>query len=229
MWKIDIDGSSTDVLAFKYARPMSISMISVWRSLSKSQQGCGITLDPRLTPGNFVMTMLRNIRIGSRGVVGAKMADAFLKEYRFSNDERQHAVHLVRHHLVCYSSEWSDAAVRRFVKRVGLGEVDPLLRLARADALGKGRPVDEEMATLAELRARVDKLMEAGAALSTGDLAVNGRDVLERLDGRGGPVVGEILRELLENVLEDPSVNERSEMLAQLDAVVARRRAEGGA
>ena len=75
-----------------------------------------------------------------------------------------------------------------------------------------------------ELRARVDTLMAAGAALSTGDLAVNGRDVLARLEGRGGPVVGEILRELLEAVLEDPTLNERDRLLGALDAAVAARR-----
>ncbi|MCA9576890.1 MAG: HD domain-containing protein [Sandaracinaceae bacterium] len=156
--------------------------------------------------------------------VGADMADAFLREYRFSNDERQRVVHLVRHHLVCYQSSWTDAAVRRFVQRVGRDGIDPLLRLAEADALGKGRPVEEELASLVELRARVDTLMAAGAALSTGDLAVNGRDVLARLEGRGGPVVGEILRELLEAVLEDPTLNERDRLLGALDAAVAARR-----
>jgi tRNA nucleotidyltransferase (CCA-adding enzyme) len=155
--------------------------------------------------------------------VGADMADAFLREYRFSNDERQQVVHLVRHHLVCYEPSWTDSAVRRFVQRVGRDGVDPLLRLAHADAIGKGRPVEEELAKLAELRARVDALMAAGAALSTGDLTVDGRDVLARLDGRGGPVVGEILRELLEAVLEDPALNERDQLLRALDQSVARR------
>jgi len=69
----------------------------------------------------------------------------------------------------------------------------------------------------------VDGLMAAGAALSTGDLTVDGRDVLARLDGRGGPVVGEILRELLEAVLEEPSLNERDQLLRALDESVARR------
>lgn len=156
--------------------------------------------------------------------VGADMADAFLREYRFSNDERQQVVHLVRHHLVCYQSSWTDAAVRRFVQRVGREGVDPLLRLAQADALGKGRPVEEELASLEELRGRVASLMAAGAALSTGDLAIDGRDVLARLDGRGGPIVGELLRELLEAVLEDPSLNARDPLLRALDAAVTRRR-----
>src|SRR5262249_1145854 len=51
--------------------------------------------------------------------VGAELCDAWMRAYRWSNEERERVVHLVRHHLVCYAPEWSDAAVRRFVKRVG--------------------------------------------------------------------------------------------------------------
>jgi tRNA nucleotidyltransferase (CCA-adding enzyme) len=45
--------------------------------------------------------------------VGAEMTDDILRRLRFSNEHRKRVVHLVRHHLICYSSEWSDAAVRR--------------------------------------------------------------------------------------------------------------------
>ena len=114
-------------------------------------------------------------------------------------------VGLVRHHLICYSGEWTDAAVRRFIKRVGPDQVEPLLRLGEADALGKGRNVDEELAALQELRRRIDEQIEQGGALTTQDLAIDGKDVIEHLEGGAGPVVGQILRELLEQVIEDPS------------------------
>ncbi len=149
--------------------------------------------------------------------VGADMADRWLREYRFSNTERERIVNLVENHLVCYSHEWSDAAVRRLVKRVGPDDLDALLRLARADALAKGRPVDEELSRLAELRERIERVLEEGAALTTKDLAVSGQDVMERLGVPPGPVVGETLRALLERVIEDPSLNERGHLLALVD------------
>ncbi len=145
--------------------------------------------------------------------VGADMADEWLRKYRFSNEERARVVHLVRHHLVCYSSEWSDAAVRRFVKRVGLGEVDHLLELARADALAKGRPVDSELAALHELRGRIDEVRTQGAALSTKDLAVSGHDVMQHLGTPPGRVIGLVLEKLLERVLDEPALNQRDTLL----------------
>lgn len=149
--------------------------------------------------------------------VGARMADVWLKRYRFSNDERQQVVHLVQHHLVCYSDEWTDAAVRRFVRRVGLDQIDALLDLARADALGKGKPVEDELAALVRLRARVAEVQSQGAALGVRELAIDGSDVLARLGIRPGPIVGKILGDLLQRVLDDPQLNTRDSLLRLVD------------
>lgn len=163
--------------------------------------------------------------------VGADMAEHWLREYRFSNSERELIVDLVRHHLICYDSSWSDAAVRRFIKRVGPERVEPLLRLGHADALGKGRDVQEELAALEELRARVDETLSQGSALTTLDLAVNGKDVIAELQDGPGPVVGEVLRHLLERVLDDPSLNTRDKLLPLLREVApvfeSRRKPKG--
>jgi tRNA nucleotidyltransferase (CCA-adding enzyme) len=145
--------------------------------------------------------------------VGADMADRWLRDYRFSNSERDLVTGLIRHHLICYSNEWTDAAVRRFIKRVGPDKVDSLLRLGEADALGKGRNVEEELAALRELRGRVDQAIEEGGALTTGDLAIGGNDVIPLLDGGAGPAVGQILRALLEKVIDDPSLNTRDKLM----------------
>ncbi len=152
-------------------------------------------------------------------VVGAGMADVWLKRYRFSNEEREQVVHLVRQHLVCYSSDWSDAAVRRFVRRVGLERVDDLLQLARADALAKGLPVEGELRALQELRERIEQAREQGAAFGIRDLAVDGRDVMQRLDVRPGPIVGKVLEELLQRVLERPDLNQRDDLLRAIDEI----------
>jgi tRNA nucleotidyltransferase (CCA-adding enzyme) len=155
--------------------------------------------------------------------VGADMADRWLRDYRFSNQERELVVGLIRHHLICYSSEWTDAAVRRFMKRVGSDQVEPLLRLGEADALGKGRNVEQELRALEELRGRIDKAIEEGNALTTQDLAVGGNDVIPLLEGGAGPAVGEILRTLLDRVIEDPSLNTRDKLMPIVEELAAKQ------
>lgn len=146
--------------------------------------------------------------------IGADMANRWLRDYRFSNDERDHIVHLVRHHLICYDSEWSDAAVRRFIRRVQPERVDALLRLAHADALGKGLDVTAQLAALEELRGRIQAAFVAGSALSASDLAISGGDLLSFFEGGPGPWVGALMRHLLDQVLEDPELNDRERLLA---------------
>jgi tRNA nucleotidyltransferase (CCA-adding enzyme) len=151
-------------------------------------------------------------------VVGAELAERWLRNYRFSNEETSRITHLVRHHLVCYSSEWSDAAVRRFVRRVGPSEIAPLLELARADALGKGREVSAELASLDELRARIEQVKRAGAAFGVKDLAISGNDVIQQLGIAPGPIVGRVLQRLLERVLDDPALNQRETLLGLVES-----------
>ncbi len=146
--------------------------------------------------------------------IGADMAKPILERLRFSNEERDHIVGLVRHHLLCYEDSWSDAAVRRWLRRVSPELAPDLYRLARADVRAKGREVDDQVDKIDRLRERAERIVEQGAALSTRDLALNGRDLMTELEMPPGPQLGEILRELLERVTEEPSLNEREELLA---------------
>jgi tRNA nucleotidyltransferase (CCA-adding enzyme) len=155
-------------------------------------------------------------------IVGARMADGWLKRYRFSNEQRERVVHLVHHHLVCYSDEWTDAAVRRFVRRVGLDRLDDLLALARADSLAKGRDVSEELAALDRLAARIEQVRRQGGALGVRDLAIDGNDVMRHLQIAPGPIVGNVLEELLQRVLERPELNQRDSLLQAADEVAQR-------
>jgi len=147
-------------------------------------------------------------------VEGAEMARGIVERLKLSNDERARVVHVVRQHLIPYEDDWSDAAVRRWVRRVDPSRVDDIIEVARADARGKGTDPTDQLQRLDRLRARVDGLAAEGMALSARDLAVNGRDLMESLGLEPGPVVGQILAHLVELVVDDPSVNERERLLA---------------
>jgi tRNA nucleotidyltransferase (CCA-adding enzyme) len=153
--------------------------------------------------------------------IGAEMAAPMLARLRFSNHERERIVALVRHHLICYDETWSDAAVRRWVRRVDPELLDDLYALNRADVLGKGRDVSEDLARSDALKEHVARVLAAGAALSTRDLAVNGGDLMRELSLDPGPKLGELLRALLEEVVDDPTKNEREILLARARELLA--------
>jgi tRNA nucleotidyltransferase (CCA-adding enzyme) len=84
--------------------------------------------------------------------------------------------------------------------------------------VGRGNGEDPE-GELAELRARIDKVLAEEQALSIGDLAIGGNDVMAKLGIPPGRRVGDVLKALLERVIEDPSLNERERLLALVPEV----------
>ncbi|WP_437799266.1 CCA tRNA nucleotidyltransferase [Sorangium sp. So ce693] len=157
--------------------------------------------------------------------VGAEMADPILTRLRFSNDERARIVALIRHHLICYDDTWTDAAVRRWLRRVTPALAPDLYEIGFADALGKGREATEDIATIGRLRERVDALLAAGAALSAKDLAVNGNRLMKELGIPPSRLVGELLERLVELVTEEPEANTPERLLAAARELVASKSA----
>jgi len=139
-------------------------------------------------------------------VVGSDMAEAIARRLRLSNDERDRVVGLVRHHMFFYTDDWSPPTVRRFIRRVGTENLPDLFALRAGDVRSRGRGEDPE-AELSAVRARVDEALRDQAALKVTDLALGGADVMRILGVGPGPRVGAILRDLLERVTEDPSLN----------------------
>ena len=56
-------------------------------------------------------------------------------------------------------------------------------------------------------------------ALELGDLAVDGNDLIAELGAEPGPVLGHVLRELLERVVADPALNDRPTLLVLAQAL----------
>ena len=106
-----------------------------------------------------------------------------------------------------------DAAVRRWIRRVGPGRVEDLYRLNEADVRAKGRDFDADLQALAALKAHVALVLAQGAAMSTRDLELNGHDLMKELGVRPGRVIGQILDALLDAVTAEPALNERDALL----------------
>lgn len=151
-----------------------------------------------------------------------RLAESVLQRLRFSHELQERVLHLVAHHLIGYTSGWSDAAVRRFIRRLGEEHVESMLTFARADALARGRG-SAAVAPIEELARRVTAQLQRRCAFHRRQLAVDGRTV-QRLLGIGpGPQVGAALAELLDYVNDDPRRNTKRHLGAYL-----RRSAEHG-
>jgi tRNA nucleotidyltransferase (CCA-adding enzyme) len=146
------------------------------------------------------------------------LASLILLRLRLPTAMVRRVAHLVEHHMFNYQEEWSDAAVRRFIARVGENAIDDLLALRQADLIGMCAENAEAFPRglsqgLTLLASRVGAVREGDRAFSVRELAVDGADVMARLGISAGPAVGTILAALLQAVLEDPALNEKERLL----------------
>jgi tRNA nucleotidyltransferase/poly(A) polymerase len=142
------------------------------------------------------------------------LASSILQRLRLPTAVVRRVAHLVEHHMFNYQEEWSDAAVRRFIARVGEDAIDDLLALRRADQIGMcAENADVFPKGLSLLAERLRAVREGDRAFSVRELAVDGSDVMTRLGIGPGPAIGTILAALLQAVLEDPALNEKEKLL----------------
>ena len=144
--------------------------------------------------------------------VGAEQARSVLARLRRPAAESADIVHVIRQHMYGYDPGWSDAAVRRFIRRVGVERLPLLFALRRADNLasGAGAAGDQDQR---DLERRVSEELRDRGAMSAASLVVDGHDLQRELGLEPGPRIGLLLDELLEAVLDDPSRNQRAELI----------------
>jgi tRNA nucleotidyltransferase (CCA-adding enzyme) len=147
--------------------------------------------------------------------VGADMAAEMLARWRFPNETIATVEHLVRSHMYAADPTLAPKAIRRFIKRIGPAHLERLFALRHADIIGSGLPKRSQENELFE--ARVAQILEEKPPLAIRDLAITGDDVIALLiehgaapaGFRGDARVGAVLAALFEEVVDDPTRNER--------------------
>lgn len=140
-------------------------------------------------------------------VVGGEMTKEILERLKFPKDFVKKVSHLVRHHLFYYNvGEVTESGVRRFIKRVGIENIDDLVQVRKADRIGSGVPKAVPY-KLRHLLFMIEKVRRD--PITTSNLEIDGDDVMNIADMEPGPEIGFILNILLDNVLDDPDKNNK--------------------
>jgi tRNA nucleotidyltransferase (CCA-adding enzyme) len=158
-------------------------------------------------------------RFHHHDVVGARQAEALLRRLRYPRATTDQVVHLIRHHMFIADPEATDAAVRRFIRRIGPGSIDALFELRRADDIGSGMPPEDPGQEV--FRARIDAELAARVPLDRNALAVDGDDLIRELGLQPGPRLGGLLDALLDQVIADPVLNDRATLMLLAQGMLA--------
>jgi putative nucleotidyltransferase with HDIG domain len=153
---------------------------------------------------------------------GARMARVALERLRTPGVLVDRVARLIAEHMFQFRLTWTDAAVRRFLRRAGPDLVDDLLLLREADDIGSGVMSDPDLEVL---RARMGAQRRARPPLQLADLAVDGNDLVREAGRPPGPWVGTYLERLLTSVVNDPRRNRRDVLLGDVRRWLAGTRA----
>ncbi|EKE04841.1 MAG: hypothetical protein ACD_19C00429G0001 [uncultured bacterium] len=145
-------------------------------------------------------------------MVSTRIAENIADRLKFSSKEKDKFAKLVRFHQFTVDENQTDSAIRRFITNVGLEYVEDMLALRVADRLGGG--ASETSWRLEDFKKRLVEVQKQPFAIK--DLKINGKDVMEKLNLKPGPKVGEILEKLFNEVVENKLPNERESLLESL-------------
>lgn len=140
---------------------------------------------------------------------GRDIAETLVRRLRFSKEQAEDIVLLVEQHDRPLGD--TDKLVRRRLSQLGERRFRQLLAVKKGDAVGQGTHPDNA-AALCETEARLNAVLAADACFSLGQLAVGGGDMLAL--GLRGPAVGEMLRALLDAVIDQRIENTAEALLA---------------
>ena len=148
-------------------------------------------------------------------MVGASLARNIAKRLKFSKKQEEKLVILVRWHQFSVDEKQTDKAIRRFIRNVGQENIEAMIQLRTADRLGGGA---RETSWRMELFKK--KLIEVQKEpfLIT-DLKISGNDIMKNLKIHPGPLVGKLLKQLFEDVVNKKIKNEKSALLNRLKQI----------
>lgn len=171
---------------------------------------------PRTRPLLRLAALLHDVGVprtagtaGAHAAAGAAAAWEVMRRLRSSNADADRVGHLVAQHADFPSQEATDPELRRWLRRAGVEFYRDLLRLRIAMCRAGGRA---DAGSLVVVIHRLRALVRQRSPLTTADLAIGGAE-LRALGLPPGPLYGEILRDLLDRVTEDPSLNSSDRLL----------------
>lgn len=143
-------------------------------------------------------------------VISARMAEKILERLKFSKKEVELVEKLIRNHMFFSDTEKITlSAVRRIITKVGVENIWLLMDVRECDRVGMKKK--EKPYRLRKYFAMIEEALHD--PISVSQLKINGEDLIKDTEIKPGPRMGWILNALLEEVLDDPSKNNKGHLL----------------
>ena len=152
-------------------------------------------------------------------LVGAKKAYKIMKKWDLDDNLIKNVVRLIRFHMFHYKEYWTDSAVRRFINKVGIDNIEDLFYLRVSDREGNGFRRGEPQ-KLKLFRNRIFSVIEEEKKFKIKDLDISGNDIMS-LGISEGPMVGEVLKYLYEKVINGDVQNNKDKLIILAESFIS--------
>jgi tRNA nucleotidyltransferase (CCA-adding enzyme) len=163
-------------------------------------------------PDTFELVMVDDKprgRFYGHQTVGAEMTREIMARLKFSSEMINDVCALVQDHMSRVTN-LRPKNIKRLINRVGDHNMQDLFDLMRADVLGHKPPFN--YGDIDEMEAEYEKVKTEVSPMAIKDLAINGDDLIQT-GIQPGPIMGNILNNLLEVVLDNPAFNTKEKLL----------------
>lgn len=145
-------------------------------------------------------------------VKGCILSELILRRLKFDNESISKISLLVKEHMNVLEKP-KDVSVKRLINRVGVNLVQELFALQRADALGSCFP-EMRLKEIDKVEEKTRFILESKVPLSIKELAISGKDLMSEFSLSPGTEIGDMLKFLLDKVLDNPEINSKEQLLA---------------
>lgn len=163
-------------------------------------------------------------------IESAKETEAFFNRLKYDNTTKREVLNLIKMHMYYYTNEWTDAAVRRFIRKAKLDHTYlkkmskfPLFILRASERLGNGFkkiPITDRQISFEK---RIKEILVKTTVLDIKDLLINGSDIKNRFKISQGKEVGKMLRYVFNEVLKNQTLNTKPKLLKMIETKFIRK------
>ena len=138
------------------------------------------------------------------------MAEIILKRMKYDNNTIAKVLLLVQYHDQRVNSKKS---IRKLLSKVGEENFNDLIKVWTADIKAQNpKFIEEKLDAINAIKDKFKEIIESNQCFSLKDLAISGKDLI-KLGIKPGKEIGIILNKLLEEVIENPELNDKDKLI----------------
>ena len=151
---------------------------------------------------------------------GSAVARDILKRLKFDNYTINMVSRIIYYHD--YRFDGSRKQTRRFISKAGIDIMPYLFILMEADVMAQSDfHREDKLNKLCETKQCVKEIVEANESFTLKDMNINGRDLIN-IGISEGKMIGNILNELFEDILENPAHNNREYLREKAEKIFSK-------